>query len=104
MHCTGYEEDDFTRRLDTELFPQLDGTPMQGPGGYTNQGAHHSTRYALHASPPPARRAHGISGNTAAPPCKVHSQAVRIAANQSGMAHRFLYTRALALTSDQGPA
>ena len=37
MHCTGYEEDDFTRRLDTELFPQLDGTPMQEPGGYTNQ-------------------------------------------------------------------
>ena len=32
------------------------------------------------------------------------AQAVRIAANQSGMAHRFLYTRALALTSDQGPA
>ncbi|MDD5004066.1 MAG: ADP-ribosylglycohydrolase family protein [Acidithiobacillus sp.] len=37
VHCAGYEEDDFTHRLDTELFPQLDGTPMQGPGGYTNQ-------------------------------------------------------------------
>ncbi|MDD5002599.1 MAG: hypothetical protein PHS70_00535 [Acidithiobacillus sp.] len=37
MHCAGYEEDDFTRRLDTELFPQLDGTPMQRPRGYTNQ-------------------------------------------------------------------
>ncbi len=37
IHCAGYEEDDFTHRLDTELFPQLDGTPMQGPGGYTNQ-------------------------------------------------------------------
>lgn len=33
----GYEEADFTRRLDQELFPQLDGTPMQGPGGYTSQ-------------------------------------------------------------------
>lgn len=32
-----YREDDFTRRLDEELFPLLDGTPMQGPGGYTNQ-------------------------------------------------------------------
>jgi ADP-ribosylglycohydrolase len=31
-----YDEDDFTRRLD-ELFKHLDGTPMQGPGGYTNQ-------------------------------------------------------------------
>jgi ADP-ribosylglycohydrolase len=32
-----YREADFTRRLDEELFPQLDGTPMHGPGGYTNQ-------------------------------------------------------------------
>jgi ADP-ribosylglycohydrolase len=33
----GYDEADFTRRLDADLFPQLDGTPMTGPGGYTNQ-------------------------------------------------------------------
>ena len=32
-----YREDDFTRRLDEELFPLLDGTPMCGPGGYTSQ-------------------------------------------------------------------
>lgn len=32
-----YREDDFTRRLDEELFPLLDGTPSIGPGGYTNQ-------------------------------------------------------------------
>jgi ADP-ribosylglycohydrolase len=32
-----YQEEDFTRHLDRELFPLLDGTPMQGPGGYTNQ-------------------------------------------------------------------
>ncbi|HEY3325889.1 MAG TPA: ADP-ribosylglycohydrolase family protein [Novimethylophilus sp.] len=32
-----YREDDFTRRLDEELFPQLDGTPVNGPGGYTSQ-------------------------------------------------------------------
>jgi ADP-ribosylglycohydrolase len=32
-----YDEEDFCRRLDTELFPQLDGTPMTGPGGYTSQ-------------------------------------------------------------------
>ena len=31
-----YNEDDFTHRLD-EFFEQLDGTPMQGPGGYTSQ-------------------------------------------------------------------
>lgn len=32
-----YVEDDFTRRLDEELFPLLDGTPANGPGGYTSQ-------------------------------------------------------------------
>lgn len=32
-----YDEADFCRRLDQELFPQLDGTPMNGPGGYTSQ-------------------------------------------------------------------
>lgn len=33
----GYDETDFCRRLDEELFPQLDGTPVNGPGGYTSQ-------------------------------------------------------------------
>ena len=35
--CGSYDEADFCRRMDTELFPLLDGTPMQGPGGYTSQ-------------------------------------------------------------------
>lgn len=35
--CGGYDEADFCRRLDTSLFPLLDGTPMNGPGGYTSQ-------------------------------------------------------------------
>ncbi len=39
-----YDEADFCRRLDEDLFPQLDGTPMQGPGGYTSQ----SIREAWH--------------------------------------------------------
>jgi ADP-ribosylglycohydrolase len=33
----GYDESDFCRRMDEELFPLLDGTPMGGPGGYTSQ-------------------------------------------------------------------
>ena len=33
----GYDEADFCRRLDEGLFPQLDGRPMSGPGGYTSQ-------------------------------------------------------------------
>lgn len=35
--CGGYQEADFCRRLDEELFPHLDGTPMAGPGGFTSQ-------------------------------------------------------------------
>jgi len=33
----GYDEADFCRRLDQDLFPLLDGRPMSGPGGYTSQ-------------------------------------------------------------------
>jgi len=33
----GYDQADFCRRLDEELFPRLDGTPVSGPGGYTSQ-------------------------------------------------------------------
>jgi len=35
--CGGYYEADFCRRMDEELLPLLDGTPMSGPGGYTSQ-------------------------------------------------------------------
>ena len=33
----GYDETDWTRRMDADFLPQLDGTPNHGPGGYTNQ-------------------------------------------------------------------
>jgi ADP-ribosylglycohydrolase len=32
-----YDEVDFCRRMDGELLPLLDGTPVNGPGGYTSQ-------------------------------------------------------------------
>jgi ADP-ribosylglycohydrolase len=32
----GYDEPDFTRRLDEELLPKLNGEAFAGPGGYTN--------------------------------------------------------------------
>lgn len=35
--CGGYDEHDFTRRLDEDLLPHLDGTSDSGPGGFTNQ-------------------------------------------------------------------
>lgn len=34
---SGYDQEDFCRRFDQVLFPQLDGTPTSGPGGYTSQ-------------------------------------------------------------------
>lgn len=32
-----YDEADFCRRLDEQLFSRIDGAPMGGPGGYTSQ-------------------------------------------------------------------
>ncbi|GAA3544796.1 ADP-ribosylglycohydrolase family protein [Zobellella aerophila] len=37
VECNGYQEADFCRRMDEQLFPLLDGTPFKGPGGYTSQ-------------------------------------------------------------------
>lgn len=37
VDCKGYDEAHFCSRLDNELFSQLDGNPMSGPGGYTSQ-------------------------------------------------------------------
>jgi ADP-ribosylglycohydrolase len=37
VDCGGYDEADFCRRMDEELFPLLDGTPVSGPGQYTSQ-------------------------------------------------------------------
>lgn len=33
----GYEEEDFTRRLDEQFLNRMDGAADSGPGGYTNQ-------------------------------------------------------------------
>ncbi len=33
----GYNQEDFCKKLDTELFTKIDGNPMSGPGGYTSQ-------------------------------------------------------------------
>jgi len=37
VECGEYDEKDFCRRMDEELFPLLDGTPVNGPGKYTSQ-------------------------------------------------------------------
>jgi hypothetical protein len=33
----GCDAEDFCRRMDEDLFPLLDGTPVSGPGGYSSQ-------------------------------------------------------------------
>lgn len=48
VDCGGYDEADFCRRLDEELFPQLDGDPMSGPGGYTSQSIREAWRKRRH--------------------------------------------------------
>jgi ADP-ribosylglycohydrolase len=37
VECGRYDAADFCRRLDEELLPLLDGTPLSGPGAYTSQ-------------------------------------------------------------------
>ena len=37
VDSNGYDEADFTRRLDEQYLQQMDGSPCAGPGGYTNQ-------------------------------------------------------------------
>ncbi len=37
MKKGGYDEEDFTRRLDEQFLNRMDGTADTGPGGYTNQ-------------------------------------------------------------------
>ena len=36
VECRGYHQEDFTRRLDEDFLPKLDGKAFSGPGGYTN--------------------------------------------------------------------
>jgi ADP-ribosylglycohydrolase len=37
VECGKYDEADFCRHMDEDLLPLLDGTPTNGPGGYTSQ-------------------------------------------------------------------
>ena len=40
----GYDQGDFCRRLDEDLFPKLNGKPNHGPGGYTSQSIRNAWR------------------------------------------------------------
>ena len=52
VDCGGYDEADFCRRMDTEFFPLLDGTPMNGPGGYTSQSIREAWRKRVESGLP----------------------------------------------------
>ncbi len=47
-----YVQVDFCRRLDEDLFPLLDGTPVNGPGGYTSQSIREAWRRRILAKLP----------------------------------------------------
>ncbi len=53
--CGGYDEPDFCRRLEEELFPLLDGTPANGPGGYTSQSIREAWRRRVQQNLPWSR-------------------------------------------------
>jgi len=52
VEANGYDEVDFTRRIDTEILQQLDGTPYSGPGGYTNQSIRELYQARIHDNKP----------------------------------------------------
>lgn len=52
VDCGGYDEGDFSRRMDEDLFPLLDGTPMAGPGGYTSQSIREAWRRRVREGKP----------------------------------------------------
>ncbi|CAM5189462.1 ADP-ribosylglycohydrolase OS=Castellaniella defragrans OX=75697 GN=HNR28_000805 PE=4 SV=1 [Castellaniella defragrans] len=47
-----YVEADFCKRMDDDLFAQLDGTPRQGPGGYTSQSIREAWRLRVREKRP----------------------------------------------------
>jgi ADP-ribosylglycohydrolase len=47
-----YDEADFCRRLDEDLFPKLNGEPMFGPGGYTSQSIREAWRLRVQQGRP----------------------------------------------------
>jgi len=52
VDCGSYDEADFCHRMDTDFFPLLDGTPMNGPGGYTSQSIREAWRKRVGAGLP----------------------------------------------------
>ncbi|MGV0999757.1 MAG: ADP-ribosylglycohydrolase family protein [Fluviibacter sp.] len=54
-----YDEEGFCRRMDEDFFPLIDGTPMNGPGGYTSQSIRETWRLRIEQGLPWGR----VAGN-----------------------------------------
>jgi len=80
----GYDEPDFCRRLDEQLFPRLDGTPMNGPGGYTSQSIRETWRLRVGERRPWGEVA-GLADTTEAAE-RVLALAIRYAAQPAELA------------------
>lgn len=52
VECGGYEEADFCWRMDEEIFPLLNGQPVNGPGGYTQQSIRDAWRKRIQQNVP----------------------------------------------------
>lgn len=80
----GYNEEDFCRRIDNELFPLLDGTANIGPGGFTSQSIREAWTLRTQHNKPWGEVA-GFTDNTEAAE-RILALAVRYATNPQELA------------------
>jgi ADP-ribosylglycohydrolase len=79
-----YDESDFCKRLDENLFPLLDGTPNVGPGGFTSQSIREAWALRTQQNLPWGKVA-GFADNTEAAE-RILALAVRYATNPQKLA------------------
>ncbi|MBF0529935.1 MAG: ADP-ribosylglycohydrolase family protein [Deltaproteobacteria bacterium] len=84
VECGKYDETDFCRRMDEELLPQLDGTPVCGPGNYTSQSIRELWRQRVEQKLPWGRT--GGHADTTEAIERTLALAVRYALNPSALA------------------
>lgn len=80
-----YDEADFCKQLDEQLFTQIDGTPMNGPGGYTSQSIRETWRLRVKEQKPWGQ-ASGLADTTEAAE-RVLALAIRYAMDPGKLAH-----------------
>lgn len=79
-----YSEQDFCRRMDEDLFPLLDGTPVSGPGKYTSQSIREAWRRRVEQKLPWGKT--GGHADTTEAIERTLAIAVRYALNPAGLA------------------